>query len=316
MGIGALLTTILEGCCFSSVCNCPEDAHQTVTEDQPVGEAYLALIADGELSEDDCKQICEEYEEEYDYRRVIECSDLRPIVGSSTVTTGAGGGGGAGGGAEATQMQVTCVVEEPYYCEGRRHAEVVSGTGGRGPTYVAAWLSRAARAEAASILSFRALAGELRRLGAPDALVTAARAAAREEAGHARLVGHLAREAGGELPARAERRDGVPRSLIDVALENATVPSVRSAMETIAPEEVGHAELAWSIHRWAMERLHVGERVAVERAMHEALERLVAGAVEENAPAAARAALGLPDAAGAAALARGLRDGLALPAAA
>lgn len=335
---------------MSSVCGC-EGGEIEVTRDVVISDDDVPLIADGELSLDDCNQICEAYEvpEEDDYRRVLECGDLRSADARALATTGTGAGvggsgdgggggaGGAGGGSGSTPMMVTCRVEEPYYCEGRRHAEVISESRGRGPTYVAAWLSRAARAEAASILSFRTLAGELRRLGAPDALVAAARAAAREEAGHARLVGRLAREAGGELPTRAERRDAPPRSLFDVALENAvegcvhetfaavialhqarfaTAPSVRSAMATIAPEEVGHAELAWAIHRWAMERLHVVEREAVERAMDEALERLVGGAVEVGAPPAARDELGLPDAARAAALARGLRDGLALSAAA
>ena len=50
--------------------------------------------------------------------------------------------------------------------------------------------------------------------------------------------------------------------------------SVRRAMQSIAPDECRHAELAWAISSWAMPRLTAEERAEVERAKRDAVERL------------------------------------------
>jgi hypothetical protein len=93
-------------------------------------------------------------------------------------------------------------------------------------------------------------------------------------------------------PAVPDRPSTMPvRALVDVAVENAVEgciretygallafvealsspdPSLRRAMRTIAEDECRHAELAWSVHAWALPRLRPAERKRVEDALREA----------------------------------------------
>ena len=216
---------------------------------------------------------------------------------------------------------VTCVREsaesvlcltEPFPCEGRRpiglrrvsHAAL---SGFDCHLAAAAWL------EAASIDAFRLLRRELRAAGAPRRLLRAASRSARDERRHARIAGALARRFGVAVSA-VERDPAPPRSLAELALENAVEgcvretwgalvalrqarrasdSSVRAAMSRIAPDEVRHAELAWAVDRWLSQRLNAEQRRQVQRARLAALTEL-ARELEQELPVAERARLGLP----------------------
>jgi hypothetical protein len=89
------------------------------------------------------------------------------------------------------------------------------------------------------------------------------------------------------------------RTLADVAVENAVEgcvretygallafvealsspdPSLRRAMRSIAEDECRHAELAWSVHAWALPRLLPAERRRVVEALRAATRELPAWA--------------------------------------
>lgn len=129
------------------------------------------------------------------------------------------------------------------------------------------YFAEMARLEAASVVSFRRLAHQLVRHGAPRTLVRAARRAARDEIRHARLAARLARRFGAEYraPKIAPARR---RSLLALALENAregtvretfgalaasyqaraaTDLEVRHVMNDVATDETRHADLALDV---------------------------------------------------------------------
>jgi hypothetical protein len=151
-----------------------------------------------------------------------------------------------------------------------------------------AWL------EAASVHAFERLARDLVAHRAPSALVRRAKLAAREEARHARMMRRLAR-ANGATPARVRAKRWKPRTLEAVATENAIEGCVgetfgalvamsdatraadahlREAMCVIAPDELGHAALAWSISQWASTRLDSATNARVRAARDRAVEEL------------------------------------------
>jgi hypothetical protein len=151
-----------------------------------------------------------------------------------------------------------------------------------------------ARLEAASVVAFRRLAHELREHGAPQPLRRAARRAARDEVRHARLAQALAERFGGRYraPVVAPSR---PRSLLDLARENAAEGvvreafgalaagfqaahaadgAIRSTMRRIARDETRHAELSLAIERWATPSLAPEAQRAVAAARAEAISTL------------------------------------------
>jgi rubrerythrin len=128
----------------------------------------------------------------------------------------------------------------------------------------------AAREEHASIPAFERLAAQLARLGAPAELVDRCHAAAADETRHARRCFALARAYSGiDWTAGELRLPAVPapdlaalavESLVDGCLgegvaadvaragaTKATDPVIAETLATIADDEAGHAELAWSI---------------------------------------------------------------------
>ena len=153
----------------------------------------------------------------------------------------------------------------------------------------AAWL------EAASIHAFRRLARELEAHGAPEALVRRARACARDEARHARIMARIARRRGARVPAVVIEGKGV-RDLESIARENAVEACVgetfgalfaewhachaadaelREAMRAIAPDELRHATLGWDVAAWADSKLDAAARERVRSARQRALESLL-----------------------------------------
>ncbi len=137
------------------------------------------------------------------------------------------------------------------------------------------YFARAAALESASVVSFRRLAADLARHGAPRALVRRAERAARDEKRHARLTRQLARRFGGER-VRARIVAAAPRSLREMAIENAREgcvgetlgalllfaracecpdAEVRATLHAIAHDEIAHAALAWDLRAHFLEHL-------------------------------------------------------------
>lgn len=211
-----------------------------------------------------------------------------------------------------------------YFCKGRRplgHVEAaVVGED------VASYLARCAHLEAASVIAFEELAGQLRGLAAPAELVRRCVAAAVEERRHAAVLGGLAEARGARVP-RVEARGG-GASLRAIALHNAVEGCVheawaaveaawqamhasdaelRAAMSTIAVEEARHAQLAWDLHAWLLAQLDAEGREAVGSAQRAAIAGLPAVAAGDASPAE----LGMPDRATLEAMARRFATGLA-----
>lgn len=277
-----------------------------------ISEEDFAFLAgpDGELTVEECGRICTRdvgpdpcgvspWYDEFAFKHVDACAITHDACG----------------------VIATCDATFETYCEGRDHAWIARRP--RARPGAAGWLARAAEAEAASVLAFRAVADELRGHGAPAALVRDLRRAARDEAHHARVMRDLATRSGGR-PAPVRRVRGPARPLVDVAIENAVEgcvgetfaatialwqaahaedPRVAAAMREIAQDEVRHAALAVRVAAFCARRLTPSERDRVATARAAALGRLA-----WRAPAAGLAArLGLPDDHAGAALVAGVR---------
>jgi hypothetical protein len=138
------------------------------------------------------------------------------------------------------------------------------------------WLT-AARAEHASVPAFAQLGAQLAAVGAPAALVDRCEVAAADERRHARRCFAIARTyagidwAAGAMPAVVPPPAELPtlavESLVDgcigegIAADyayagavHATDPVIRSSLEMIAREEAEHAELAWAVIEFCVER--------------------------------------------------------------
>ena len=156
------------------------------------------------------------------------------------------------------------------------------------------FFASAAHLEAASILAFLRLSDELALHGADAALRDAALASAADEVLHTDATTRLAQRFGA-TPPRPVVSDAPPRSLFDLALDNAVEgctretygalvahhqalhagdEQVRAALARIAEDETRHAELSWDIERWAAPRLTDAERAQLREARREAIAAL------------------------------------------
>jgi hypothetical protein len=185
---------------------------------------------------------------------------------------------------------------------------------------VAFWTD-AATAEHSSVAGFHRFALDLLAHGAPADLVAAAQRAAADELRHARACFSLASAYAGrsigpgpmplgpsapvaatwvELAAWTVHEGCVGETVAAwLATEiagSATDPAVRAVMEAIAADELRHAELAWSVVRWASAEGGAPVRAAI-------------------ADAFARASISAPASFGAVCPAHGLLDGSATTAA-
>ena len=153
----------------------------------------------------------------------------------------------------------------------------------------ASWLE-AARMEHASIAAFSATSLRLLALGAPPELIAATHAAALDEIEHARIAFAIASAYAGEALSPVEfaaapqvgtasLRELAIETFVDGcvgetvaaleaerAAETAEDPAIAAALRQIAADEARHAELAWQIVAWCIERdpaiadgLHVDE---------------------------------------------------------
>jgi len=135
--------------------------------------------------------------------------------------------------------------------------------------------TRAALFEHASIASFARFALELLSIGAPPSLITAAQQAMADEVRHAHLCFGLASAyAGAPVGPAPLPMENVPlrKTLVEMAVATAIEgcvnetlsalvaaesaaraedPAVKAALESIAEDEMAHAELAWRTIAWA-----------------------------------------------------------------
>jgi hypothetical protein len=176
------------------------------------------------------------------------------------------------------------VIERTEACVGRRPPGLRPADDVPKGEAVGLHFATVARLEASAVIAFDLLARELEALGAPAELVDQARSAARDEIRHAETMTGLARRFGQE-PLRARVEPGPPRSLRELAFDNAAEGCVREtfgalvgahqagtaadgavaeAMRTIAEDETRHAELSWAIAAWAEPQLSAADRVRLE----------------------------------------------------
>jgi hypothetical protein len=179
-------------------------------------------------------------------------------------------------------------------CAGRKPVGLLNRGREVGRSKLGDYLAGVAHLEAASVVSFERLAQELEAFAAPRGLVDAALAARADEVRHADLIGRLAVAHGGE-PIGPEIAPMVPRTLEEIALENAVEGCVRetygallggyqaghalnralrTAMLRIAEDEARHAALSHRVHRWIMPKLSAVARERVRHAQQRAVFEL------------------------------------------
>ena len=181
------------------------------------------------------------------------------------------------------------------------------------PSDAAERLAQMAQLEAASVDAFYALHADLARLGAPQRLLQAVLAAAKDEVRHARAVKRAAERLGACVPevalpvarsrslvelAIANAEEGCVNETFGAALaamqaERAVDPRIRNMMRGIAKDELGHAALSWELAAWLDVQLDDSGRAAVARARRVAVQALDLGLASEGDGCAL---LGLPDA--------------------
>jgi hypothetical protein len=161
---------------------------------------------------------------------------------------------------------------------------------------VGRFFAEVAELEASAVAAFGQLADELAVHRAPRPLLRDALRSRRDEIRHARVTARLARRYG-TRPTMPRVRPIAPRSLVEVAADNAAEgcvretfgalvatlqarraadPFVRNAMRSIAIDETRHAALSWEIAAWADARLSPAERRRVAAHTRQATERFVA----------------------------------------
>ncbi len=196
----------------------------------------------------------------------------------------------------ALSCQVQCGV-------GRRPNGLVEQVG-CGDNATGRLLAKLVELEAASVDAFEILGNEFAFHGGPRALLRRIEVARRDEIRHTRAMTRLAIKHGGVPIEPVVTREKAPRSVFQLALENAVEGCVREtfgalvahhqaenaedadvkyALRVIARDETKHAELSWSIHAWAVDRLSSEERISIEIAMKEAIASLEQDESEEGA---------------------------------
>jgi hypothetical protein len=198
---------------------------------------------------------------------------------------------------------------------GRRPAGVVAPNFADAES-LGAFFARVAHLEAASIHAFVRLGCELRARGAGDSLAQRARAAARDEVRHARLMSRLAKRYGVRVP-RVELEPFRARSLFELARENevegcvretfgavvalwqaehAATAELRELFTGIARDETEHAELAWKLRAWLYGQLSPSERRELTAA-HRAAVAALQSELGLEPPPAWQSVAGLPSSA-------------------
>ncbi|HEX8791340.1 MAG TPA: ferritin-like domain-containing protein [Polyangiaceae bacterium] len=210
----------------------------------------------------------------------VDSASAGPDAGSSTVV--------------CPQAPAIVTITCTGTCIGGRRTEGFAARGAAGGTD-GERLAHMAWLEAVSVHAFERLEHELAAHGAPPSLRRDARRARCDEVRHTAMTTRLARRRGVE-PVVPDRPSTMRvRTLVDVAVENAVEgcvretygallafvealsspdPSLRRAMRSIAEDECRHAELAWSVHAWALPRLPRAERKRVDEALRGAAREI------------------------------------------
>ena len=231
------------------------------------------LDAEGQLTEESCSNLCTEQAGVY-YDYLCSC-DYSGIDSD--------------GNHPVTCEYTVCAVE------GRGHGDIVKLTEATGHSELARYFVRAYHAEASSVAAFLQLRSELIHHNVPSGFQNRCLKAAEEEVHHARMMAKLAGEEDCDLP---ELSFGSfrQRSLFELTLDNAvegcifeafsalkaqyqarhaTDLRVLSAMKVIARDETEHAQLAWDLHHYLMERLTESERIDIRLAQKRALQQVL-----------------------------------------
>lgn len=178
---------------------------------------------------------------------------------------------------------------------------------------LAAFWTREALTEHASVASFSRFVLQLLALGAPADLVKDATQATADEVEHARIafafasayrgraVGPSALDVSGALEGAVDRTaaavsiagegciaETISALQIRAAAEEATDPAVRASLLRIADEEMAHSLLAWRTLGWLLEAGDVAMRDAVARVFDDAAAHVGLGPVVEAPGSAAR----------------------------
>jgi hypothetical protein len=168
---------------------------------------------------------------------------------------------------------------------------------------VGAYFAAAAQLEAVSVDAFQILEEDLCRHGAPRSLLRESRRAARDEVRHATSMRRIAARYGASNPRPPAIAKPRPRSLAQIAAENAAEgcvretfgalcatyqagaaqdPRVARVMARIARDETRHAALSWALLAWTDRRLDAHDRRRVRKSMRRAEAEL--GAELEATP--------------------------------
>lgn len=191
---------------------------------------------------------------------------------------------------------------------------------------VGEYFASMATLESAAVVAFRRLHRELAAHGAPRALLARVKKAIKDEIRHARSTTALARKFGVVPVAPAIAAASDPRSLMDIARENAREgcvretygaivaqhqvlraadDDVRACMLAIADEETQHAALSWDIATWIESQLDDAQRADLANERREAIAEL-ACELEAGVDADVARATGVPTAKDAIALLDGI----------
>ena len=178
------------------------------------------------------------------------------------------------------------------------------------------YLSSMAHLEAASVVSFARIARELQVFGAPQDLVDSALAAAQDEVRHAGAISLLCQRFGGTL-GEVTVEPAPPRDRWHFALDNAIEgcvretfgalmgtyqamtaadPIAKAVLETIAEDEIRHAQLSRELAAFIEPQLSEQERGMLRHAQAAALVQL-ARELDSGMGDEERRMIGLPDAA-------------------
>lgn len=242
-------------------------------------------------------------------------TDGKPLLDCSLLCLG--GTGGAADCALATEGGTDIVAcHSSQICPGGRRFEGLEPCAPIAATDIGLYFATLFHLEAASVDAFLVLADELARLGAPRRLVRAARSAARDERCHAALILEICQRHG-VSPVPPSRPRVRHRSLEEIATENAVEgcvnetygallahhqarhaaePELRTVMARISRDETRHAELSWSVARWAESVLDAVAVARVHAARDQAAQDLAAGLGAHAPSQALLVTIGLPPA--------------------
>ncbi len=204
---------------------------------------------------------------------------------------------------KVVELDVSVPPPMPGCAVGRMPAGFCGKETPQGAQGLGGFLAESARLEAASVPAFVILARDLFALDAPMRLVSWTLRAAGDEIDHAQATATLAYKHGGQLGGPLHVPASRPKSLFELARENAvegcvretfgalvaayqaetaTDPEIAAAMRVIAQDEADHAALGHEIDAWLRPLLSQEQRALVEKARLEAIATFAQGMAQEH----------------------------------